>query len=534
MLHYIIQTVVFQLFFLILYDLFLKRETFFNWNRAYLLASVMLSIILPFIKVDAFKTVIPVDYTIMLPEIVMGYEETVTHNTNRPLIELLNTNTNTLPWGFILSLGCTIAALLFVYKLIGILILVYKNPKTKYKDSFLIELLNSKSAFSFFNYIFIGEQIKGTEKIAIIAHEEVHVKQKHSIDLLLFEVLRILFWFNPLVYIYQRKIANLHEFLADSEAVKINKTAYYENLLAQVFQTQNISFINPFFKKSLIKKRIVMLNKTKSKQFSLIKYALLIPMVVGMLFYTSCSKDVIDDNTVVSNKNIAEYTFSVEKEEDLSTEKQAIKDKGELFLKANSEAYVRLITYNENTKKSTYNIVAATNDLTKKHEIHFIVDFKDGSTFSTYADEHAVLLESENIKSMNVIKTEKQKWSRIVNNVVTFNELDRVPAFPGCETLRSNAELKDCFNKELKQLVIENFNQKKLESIGEKGQHRISLFFTIGKDGNVETVKVRAKYKAFEAEGERLVSLIPTLIPGEFNGKTASTNYYLPIKFEIK
>lgn len=277
-----------------------------------------------------------------------------------------------------------------------------------------------------------------------------------------------------------------------------------------------------------------MLNKTKSKQFNLIKYALLIPMVVGMLLYTSCSKDAIEDNTVVSSKNITKYTFSIEKQDELSTEKQAIKDKGELFLKANNEAYVRLITYNKNTKKSTYSIVKTTDDLAKKHEIHFVFDFKDGSSFSTYADENAVLLESENIKSMNVITTEKQKWSRMVNNAVSFNELDRVPVFPGCETLGTNKELKNCFNEGLKKLVTENFNLKKLESIGEKGQHKISVFFTIGKDGNVEAVKVRAKYKEFEAEGERLVSLIPTLTPGEFNGKAASTNYYLPIKFEIK
>lgn len=535
MLHYIIQTVVFQLFFLIIYDLFLKRETFFNWNRAYLLISVILSIVLPFIKVDYFKTVVPVEYTIALPEIVLSNEGIDAHNTNRPLLELLNANSDTLmSWSFVFGLGCCIAALLFIYKLSEILILVYKNPKIKFKGAFLIELLNSKSAFSFFNYIFIGEEIKGVEKSTIIAHEEVHVKQRHSLDLLLFEVLRILFWFNPLIYIYQRKIANLHEFLADSEAVKINKTAYYENLLAQVFQTQKVSFINPFFKKSLIKKRIIMLNKTKSKQFNLIKYAILVPMVLGMLFYTSCSKDVVDDNTVVSSKNIAEYAFSVDKGEELSKQKLEIKDKGEQFLKANSEAYVRLITYNKNTKKSTYNIVKSTGDLTKKHEIHYIIDFKDGSTFSTYADENARLLESKAIESMNVITTEKQKRMKIVNDAISFLQLDRVPTFPGCETLGSNEELKQCFNEKLKQLIAENFNKKKLESIGDKGEHKISIFFTIGKNGTIETVKVRAEYKEFEAEALRLVSLIPTLTPGEFNGKEVSTNYYLPIKFEIK
>jgi len=83
----------------------------------------------------------------------------------------------------------------------------------------------------------------------------------------------------------------LHEYIADAHAVKYHdKSHYYQNLLSQVFQTQNISFINPFFKQSLIKKRIVMLQKSKSKQIKLFKYALLIPVVFGMLVYTSCEK----------------------------------------------------------------------------------------------------------------------------------------------------------------------------------------------------------------------------------------------------
>ena len=72
MLYYIIQTVAFQLFFLIIYDLFLKKETFFNWNRAYLLTTSLLSLILPFIKIESLKGVVPENYVFQLPEVFIG------------------------------------------------------------------------------------------------------------------------------------------------------------------------------------------------------------------------------------------------------------------------------------------------------------------------------------------------------------------------------------------------------------------------------------------------------------------------------
>jgi beta-lactamase regulating signal transducer with metallopeptidase domain len=94
-----------------------------------------------------------------------------------------------------------------------------------------------------------------------------------SFVLLFFEILRVLFWYNPLIYIYQSKLRVLHEFIADQEALKTqDKATYYQNLLAQIFDTQNVSFINTFYKKSLIKKRIIMLQKSKSSQLNLAKY----------------------------------------------------------------------------------------------------------------------------------------------------------------------------------------------------------------------------------------------------------------------
>ncbi len=82
MVPYIIQAIAFQLFFLIVYDVFLKKETFFNWNRAYLLITAVLSFVLPFIKIEMFKNIVPQQYIITLPEVVIGKQNPIVLDHN--------------------------------------------------------------------------------------------------------------------------------------------------------------------------------------------------------------------------------------------------------------------------------------------------------------------------------------------------------------------------------------------------------------------------------------------------------------------
>ncbi|VAV82828.1 Regulatory sensor-transducer, BlaR1/MecR1 family / TonB-dependent receptor, partial [hydrothermal vent metagenome] len=271
MLHYILQTIAFQLFFLIIYDVFLKKETFFNWNRAYLLITALLSVVLPFIKIEQFKDVVPQQFIIRLPEVIIG---NLTPTESNLLIEnsIKKVSGFVFSWELFFILGTTIAFIVFAYKLIKIVWLIHKNPKHWQHNLRIVRLINSSAAFSFFHYVFLGELINTEDKDAIIKHESIHVRQKHTIDLLVFEMLRIVFWFNPLVYMYQNRVRTLHEYIADAKAIKtLDKSTYYENLLAQVFETKNVSFINTFFKQSLIKKRIVMLTKSRSKQIFKLK-----------------------------------------------------------------------------------------------------------------------------------------------------------------------------------------------------------------------------------------------------------------------
>lgn len=282
MVQYILECIAFQLAFLVIYDFFLKKETFFQWNRVYLIGTYVLSLVLPWIKIEALKTSVPEKYAVY-PEFLWnmnGVGVTATGQAS-PAFQL--------SWQEgVLYGGMVLAAIYFGYKLVQLYTLRRNGSVERFPNFTRIVITNSELAFSFFRSIFLGDKILEREHSSIIKHELVHIEQRHTIDLLFFELMRIVGWFNPLVYVYQNRIAELHEFIADAEVPKTERKAHYDLLLSQIFKTQNISFVNQFFKSSLIKKRIVMLQKSKSKKVFQLKYLLLLPMLVGMLVYTSC------------------------------------------------------------------------------------------------------------------------------------------------------------------------------------------------------------------------------------------------------
>jgi len=288
MLDYIIQVVFFQLIFIVFYDVFLSKETFFVKNRVYLLGSFVVSLLIPFMAGVLKQANVITQYKQVLPEVII---------TPSTLLLPKNTTVFTSYIDRVLVIGMVVFLVLFLIKLLNIIRLIHRNTQIKKKDYTLILLPNCTKAFSFFKYIFLGEAIKSQEKQNIIAHELVHCKQKHTLDLLFFELLKILMWFNPLVYVYQKRIALVHEFLSDTAlSTKVEKKKYIHSLLSEVFQVENLSFTNQFYKKSLIKKRIMMMTKPKSPNKKQVKYLLLIPIVAMMLCYVACSDEKREEN----------------------------------------------------------------------------------------------------------------------------------------------------------------------------------------------------------------------------------------------
>jgi bla regulator protein BlaR1 len=486
---YMLQVATFQLVFLMIYDAFLKKETFFNWNRLYLLVTAILSVIIPFIRLDVFKNTIPQEYIISLPTVFIGNGTAANQHVVQLETVIIESN-SFFTWENVFYSGVVLASLLFAFKIVKVILLLIKNPKSKLGNLLIINLMNSNAAFSFFHYIFLGERLKEHDKEAILKHEMVHVKEKHTFDLLFFEVLRILFWFNPFIYMYQNRIMTLHEFIADQEAVKHqDKSQYYQNLLSQVFQTQNISFINPFFKQSLIKKRIVMLQKSKSKQIKLFKYALLIPIVFGMLVYTSCAKEEVQ-----RSKNELSISEQIE-----SLKATMIAKEGELTDEEKQGLLKLLENVNFSTDKdSPWKVGVATNDLSVSES------FKYAGNEDVTVDEQVE---------------------------VPFSVIEHVPVFPGCESLASNEEKKRCFTDKTTELINKNFNKNIAKENGLTGRQRITVLFKIDAEGNIVGVQARAPHESLEAEAIRVINRLPKMQPGTQKGHKVIVPYSLPIIF---
>src|SRR6056297_2047255 len=149
MIQYILESIAFQLVFLVIYDFFLKRETFFQWNRCYLIGTYLFSLILPWVKIEAFKTTVPERY-VVYPEYLWNTNEVVAVAAN-------GGSGGDWSWGTLIFFGGEVAAtLLFGYKMWQ-LYRLRSNGEVHYFNEFTrIVIADSHMAFSFFKAIFLG------------------------------------------------------------------------------------------------------------------------------------------------------------------------------------------------------------------------------------------------------------------------------------------------------------------------------------------------------------------------------------------
>ena len=274
---YSLQTIVLQVLFLAVFEILFKKETFFKANRFYLLSSLILSLLLPLIQ-------IPVEAVVHEQAVYQLKEIVITKNVSE--IYLKNGLENYSSVFMFYLIGVAFFSALFIFKVGKLLTYIMSAKKSNQNKGNIILVSNSNQAFSFFNKVFIGADNQNID--VILKHELVHAKQLHSLDILFMELLKIIFWFNPILYLYHNRIVALHEFEADFKSADSDRKKYFEVLLCEVLNCNSISFTNNFYNQSLIKKRIVMLQKSKSKKHGVVKYLLAIPVIVlSMTFFST-------------------------------------------------------------------------------------------------------------------------------------------------------------------------------------------------------------------------------------------------------
>jgi len=510
MLDYIIKVLLFQTLFLVVYDVVLKKETFFQWNRAYLILTSLVAYVIPVLKFKKAQEIIPQEYFI-LPEVMVSPSLVIEQKVEQS--SMLFSFLTLIFW-----IGFTIATILFVVKLYRLTQLIANSEKEN-KQNYWLVLISQPTAFSFFKHIFLDKTLSGITKKQIIEHELIHVQQKHSLDLLLFEIQRIVCWFNPYSYIYQHRISELHEFIADAKAIKQkDKTTYFEGLLAQTFGVSHISFINSFFKQSLIKKRILMLNKSKSKKVFKLKYLVLLPILASMLIYTSCEKSEV--NQLDKNKK-RKITLHYGK-------KDKVKYK---VIQSEKEGYFDIyMGVTPNGKEISYSSLSDE----EKEDLDRIKNFGSEDNRKYYSFE---IYEMEDGKKAVLHKVDwenmKKSWkSKDYSNaeVVPFTGIEKAPIFPDCEDV---SDPKKCFQEKIREHVSQNFDTTIANGLGLDSEHkRVYVQFTIAKNGMITNIRCRGPHELIEKEAIRVVQSLPKIQAGEYNGKKVAVKYTLPINLK--
>jgi hypothetical protein len=269
--------------FYLAYHFLVRKETFFNSNRWFLLTGLLTSLLLPlyFIK----RTIWIARPKIQVQEMVACVP---TPTAAPPLQDI--PPPEAFDWSQLIWMGYTLIALILIVKiaidLLSLYRMLYQQQVIKNDKFKLVHQSKNVAPFSFFNYIVYNAELYSDEELqSILLHEQIHSREKHSADVLFAEILCAVFWFNPFIWLYKKAIKQNLEYIADQKAIgQLEDKKSYQHTLLKVVSNQNCLPITNNFYQSLIKKRIIMLNKNQSHKRSSWKYAMVIPALIGFLF----------------------------------------------------------------------------------------------------------------------------------------------------------------------------------------------------------------------------------------------------------
>lgn len=279
---YLLKSSALMAAFFLSYHLLLRKETFFNSNRWFLLAGLLTSALLPLLFIKKVVFVEPKVFTEITPlqtQAGAGIAQTIT-----PVAEKTD-------WMQLIAIAYGIVVVALIIKVLFNVFSLFRllhNKEVQKRERFaFVDLKEDIAPFSFFNFIVFNSSLyTPSEMESILLHEKVHSQQKHSFDVLVARIFCVLFWFNPFSYLYKKAIIQNLEYIADSKAVALiaDKRVYQKALLKVVTHQHCLSITNQFYQ-SLIKKRIVMLNKNQSHKRNSWKYTVVLPVLVAFLVF---------------------------------------------------------------------------------------------------------------------------------------------------------------------------------------------------------------------------------------------------------
>ncbi|MBN1273559.1 MAG: M56 family metallopeptidase [Candidatus Aminicenantes bacterium] len=317
-LQYLLETGICLAFFYGIYWIFLKKETFFLFNRIFLILSIPLALIIPLINITSpFRT---------SPPRMSSVTAVPSNMVSAPSFFIYDI------FLLIFFLGAGFFLFRFVLRLAQIQFLIRKCGYFNYNGVKVVLTDEDTAPFSFFHYLFINKEefeSQGFERI--LTHEWAHMRQYHSIDLLLMECLTVIQWFNPFVWPYKKSLKETHEYLADQAVIAqgCSRVKYQLLIFEQHVGLKMFEFTNNF-SQSLIKRRITMMAKNKSKGGARLKVLLVLPVLILLVLVFAESKPVTDQaehGAAFSESGVLHQPYAWDQEEKTAKEKELEKKK---------------------------------------------------------------------------------------------------------------------------------------------------------------------------------------------------------------
>jgi len=470
---------------LTVYYLFLEKEKIHVFNRFYLLFSLVFSMVIPFITIEVIQEIAQPTVNSGNIQILQG-SAVILEETNYLAIGL---------WS-LYAVVTLVLAIRFFSNIIKILSKMKSNTPITYKNAKLILIPEKSLPHTFLNTIFINETEYNNRQIEaeLYTHELTHVTQKHTLDILFIELLKTVFWFNPIFIFYKKAIQLNHEFLADEKVVtSYNNVPFYQSLLLSKANENQTFYLASNLNYLITKKRLLMMTKTTSKTQALLKKATLIPVVTALLFLL-CTKAVAQETNLKKETTAAKPGNLFKTYYDKTTFK--IKDeKG----KVTSEKKYNQLTPVE--KRAIPSILSKQKELPTNEELL--------ATLSKGAPE---------VIEIDTYDSENQFVQKGENEVYNTAGITEKPDFPGGIM-------------EFYKFVGNNFKTPTQPNL--KG--KVYITFIVEKDGSLSDIKnIRDIGFGTGEEAIRVLKICPKWIPGKMNGVPVRVLYSLPITIQSK
>ncbi|WP_461641038.1 peptidoglycan DD-metalloendopeptidase family protein [Labilibaculum euxinus] len=277
--------------FYFMYKLFLSGDTFTSRNRYYLLFVTFISLIIPLLNFS-FQTENFSAANKFVWEFEQSFQTEILQSNElepgTPLFSMIS-----VVW-ILYFLGVSVSFFRIAKHVFHLFKLIKANEIRIYNGLKIVSVNDNSSPYSFFGYIFLNQQIlTESEQEHVLLHESIHARQFHSLDLLFVELVKMVLWFNPFIYLINRSLIEMHEYLADRECFNegIDKV-YYQTLLLRNVERQMMFALTSSFNSSLTLKRIKMIKKIDTSKLAHLKIILVIPVVLISLLSFSFSESI--------------------------------------------------------------------------------------------------------------------------------------------------------------------------------------------------------------------------------------------------